>query len=92
MSSDLNTALLLLIVGMTTVFVILSLVVLSGRLLIRLVNTYAPEPLVLKPSAPVPLVSPPKSAISPAVVASIVAAVDQVTGGKGKVQKIKKEH
>lgn len=92
MPQDFNTALVLLAVGMTTVFVILSLVVLSGRLLIRLVNAYAPEPLAVRTSAPVPLISSNEPNVSPAVVAAIVATVDHITGGKGKVQKIEKEH
>lgn len=38
MSSDFNGALLVLVVGMLTVFVILSLVIVSGQLLIKLLN------------------------------------------------------
>ena len=44
MSAELQTALLLLVVGMITVFIILSLVVLTGRTLIWVVNNYfSPE-------------------------------------------------
>lgn len=45
---NLETALLLMVVGMATVFAILLLVIYLGKLLISLVNKYAPEeqPLV----------------------------------------------
>ena len=79
---NLETALLLMVVGMATVFAILLLVIYLGKLLISLVNKYAPEeqPLVkqgAKVSAPIP--------------GNIVAAaVNVVTQGKGKVTKIEK--
>ena len=91
MPSDLNTALLVSIVGMSTVFVILSLVVLSGRFLIRLVNRYAPEVAISKKTIS-PLISrQPEGDISPSVMAAIVAAVEQITEGSGKVNKIEKD-
>ena len=40
---NLNTALLLMVVGMTTVFAILLIVIYLGKGLILLVNKYAPE-------------------------------------------------
>ena len=40
---NLETALLLMVVGMATVFVILLIVIYLGKLLISLVNKYAPE-------------------------------------------------
>ncbi len=89
MPADFDTAILVMFVGMATVFVILSLVVLSGRLLIRLVNHFAPE-IVLSKSPVSPLVPPiPKEEnLSPTIVAAIVAAVENVTGGSGRVDKI----
>ena len=82
---NLETALLLMVVGMATVFAILLLVIYLGKLLISLVNKYAPEeqPLVkqgAKVSAP----------IHGNIVAAITAAVNVVTQGKGKVTKIEK--
>jgi len=44
MESTIPNALQLLAVGMITVFIILALVVLSGNILIKIVNKYAPEP------------------------------------------------
>ena len=91
MPQDFNTALLVLIVGMTTVFVILSLIVLSGKLLINIVNRFSPElSPTISPSSAAP--APPEAAVSPSVLAAILAAVETVTQGKGKVEKIDKEH
>ncbi|MEM8908229.1 MAG: OadG family protein [Bacteroidota bacterium] len=88
MSSDLNTAFIVLIVGMTTVFFILSLVVFTGRLLIRIVNHYSPIPSpVAKVPAPVDH-SPETEHIQPAKLAAIVAAVDLLSGGQAKIEKI----
>lgn len=91
MPTDLNTALLVLVVGMTTVFVILSLVVLSGKFLIQMVNRFAPDVPVrsIKTSSLPP--SPASPAISPPVMAAIIAAVEEVTGGQGKIDRIEKD-
>lgn len=86
MSADFSLALQLLGVGMGTVFLILSLVVLSGNALIRIVNKYLPEQAKVKPKAPT---SP--DAIAPDTMAAIVAAVEMVTGGKGKITSIEKK-
>ena len=43
---NLNTALLLMVVGMTTVFAILLIVIYLGKGLILLVSKYAPEEVV----------------------------------------------
>lgn len=51
---NLETALLLMVVGMATVFAILFIVIYLGKLLISLVNKYAPEEqLPAKQGAPV---------------------------------------
>lgn len=44
---NLNLALLLMVVGMATVFAILLIVIYLGKLLIALVNKYAPEEVAL---------------------------------------------
>ena len=78
---NLNTALLLMVVGMATVFAIL----LIGKGLIALVNKYAPEEVSsAKPAASGP------AAIPANVMAAISAAVTVVTQGKGKVAKVEK--
>ena len=81
---NLNTALLLMVVGMATVFAILLIVIYLGKGLIALVNKYAPEEV----SSAKPAASP--AAIPANVMAAISAAVTVVTQGKGKVAKVEK--
>ena len=82
---NLNIALLLMIVGMATVFAILLIVIYLGKGLIALVNKYAPEEVSsAKPAASGP------AAIPANVMAAISAAVTVVTQGKGKVAKVEK--
>ena len=76
---NLNIALLLMIVGMATVFAILLIVIYLGKGLIALVNKYAPEEAA-NASAAVP----------GNIMAAISAAVTVVTQGKGKVAKVEK--
>lgn len=83
---NIETALLLMVVGMATVFAILLIVIYLGKLLISLVNKYAPEEEVpakretAKGPAPIP----------GNIMAAITAAVNVVTSGKGKVTKVEK--
>lgn len=86
MSADFSLALQLLGIGMGTVFLILSFVVLSGNALIRIVNKYLPQQAKAQIST-----SSPADTIAPDTVAAIVAAVEMVTGGKGKVTSIEKK-
>ena len=82
---NLETALLLMVVGMTTVFAILLIVIYLGKGLTALVNRFAPEEVIAvrqMNNAPVP--------ISGNVLAAISAAVTVVTHGKGKVAKVEK--
>ena len=83
---NLETAFLLMVVGMATVFVILLIVIYLGKLLISLVNKYAPEEVVsvkqTSSQAPVP--------IPGNILAAMTAAVNVVTQGKGKVTKVEK--
>jgi oxaloacetate decarboxylase gamma subunit len=83
MEHSISDALSIMIVGMVTVFIILWLVVLIGNLLIRITNKYWPEAEVSKKVAVV-------STSSQGTIAAIVAAVDSVTNGKGKVTNITK--
>lgn len=84
---NLETALLLMFVGMSTVFVILFLVIGLGKGLIALVNTYAPAEIPVKGTAAASAVAP---SLAGAETAAIVAAVSAVTAGQGKVTKIEK--
>ena len=82
---NLETAFLLMVVGMATVFVILLIVIYLGKLLISLVNKYAPEEVVpAKQASRVP------AAIPGNILAAVTAAVNVVTQGKGKVSKVEK--
>lgn len=84
MSEDFNTALSLLGVGMITVFIVLLFVVILGNLLKSFVNKFVPENT---PSTPI---KPKRNNISPAKVAAIKSAINQLTGGKGEVINIEK--
>lgn len=88
---NLETGLLLMVVGMTTVFAILLIVINLGKGLIALVNKYAPEEIVYKKQVTTPVGTiPQKRNVSNQTTAAIVAAVSIVTGGNGKVVKIDK--
>jgi oxaloacetate decarboxylase gamma subunit len=75
MSPEMTDALQLLAVGMVSVFVVLTLVVLTGQGLIRFVNRFFPPP---------PTSSQPDSAH----VAVLAAAVEVATQGRGQIQRI----
>lgn len=85
MESNISNALVLLVIGMITVFLILALVVISGNILIKLVNKYTPEPtkkfLRNDRSATV---------TAPETLAVIATEVKTVTAGHGKVESIQK--
>lgn len=84
MSEDLSTALVLLGVGMITVFLVLSLVVIVGHLLISFVNRFLPPAIVVDKNRN-------KSPeIRPSQIAAITAAVEVFTRGKGRIVSIKK--
>jgi len=85
MNEVFSTALMLLAVGMITVFTILALIVILGNLLISFVNKFIPE---TKINAVVK--SATFGAIDPQKMAVIVSAVDVVTEGKAKVTSITK--
>lgn len=82
--NDFNTALLLMAVGMVTVFIILLIVMGLGKALIAFVNKFVPEDAAptKKAQGPAPIPSN--------VLAAISAAVSVVTQGKGKVAKVEK--
>lgn len=88
MPETLYSAFTLLLIGMITVFTILSLVVISGNILIQLVNKYAPAPTKTPKYQPTAI--PDKSAIPTKKIAAIVAAVEMVTKGKAKIVKIER--
>jgi len=85
MDEGFNTALMLLGVGMITVFTILALIVIFGNVLISLVNKFIPEEKINKVISSVS-----QGAIDPRKMAAIVSVVDVVTEGKAKVTSITK--
>lgn len=75
----------LMAIGMVTVFAILLIIIYFGKALISFVNRFCPEeekPAAKPQSAP--------AAIDPQVAQAIAVAVNNLTGGKGKVEKIEK--
>ena len=82
MSGEIGTALMLMGVGMITVFIVLLLVVLVGNSLIVLVNRYVPE-AIQRSSDSTPNISAEK-------IAAITAAVDIQTKGRGKITAIER--
>ena len=86
MSENLSEALMLMGVGLATVFMVLLLVIGFGNLLIKAVNKFAPEE-----EKPKQIASKPVAAlVDGAVEQAINKAVEQITGGKGRVEKIVK--
>ena len=84
--NDMGVALELLGVGMVTVFTILALVVILGNLIIRFVNRFIPE--IEKVSARAGQTV--SYEISQKKMAVIVSAVNKLTKGTGRVNKIEK--
>lgn len=84
---NLGLGLMLMVVGMITVFAILLIVINLSKLLIAIVNKVAPEEEVVKKTA---RTSSAPVVIDPNTMAAIKGAVNIVTGGKGKVMKVEK--
>jgi oxaloacetate decarboxylase gamma subunit len=85
MDEGLETAFMLLGVGMITVFTILALIVIFGNILTSIVNKYIPETRVIPVAH-----QPSQGVIDPSKMAAIVSAVEVVTEGKAKVTSITK--
>ena len=84
--SNIGLALQLMGIGMITVFIILALVVFLGNLIIRFVNKYLPEEISKK----IQQATDQAEGLNRKKVAAIVSAVNLVTQGKGRVEKIEK--
>lgn len=82
-----DLGLMLMAVGMITVFAILLIVINLSKLLIAIVNKVAPEEVVVKKTAAAPAAP---TVIDPSTMAAIKGAVNIVTGGKGKVMKVER--
>lgn len=85
MEKTIQETLTLLVVGMTTVALVLGLVVLAGRLLISYVNRSS-----AKSPAPRPAVAPPNAEdrLDPKIIAVLNATVEHITHGQGKINTI----
>lgn len=82
---NIELGLMLMLVGMSTVFVILLIVIWLSTLLIKVVNKVAPPEEVAKPK-----VSTSKVPVDAGTADAIKAAVDIITAGKGRVVNIEK--
>ncbi|MFT4665250.1 MAG: oxaloacetate decarboxylase gamma subunit [Polaribacter sp.] len=90
MDPTLSKAFLLLFVGMITVIVILSLVVLSGKMLISIINRFFPLPPEKAKKKRTKIAASPDRKLNPKKLAAIIAAVEAITGGRGTVTKVEK--
>lgn len=83
---------LLIVVGMTTVFMILLIVIYLGKGLIALVNKYTPEEIIPKKPTVIQHTPTPShlDTISNHETVAIVSSVSILTRGQGKVIKIEK--
>lgn len=82
---NIGTGLMLMLVGMCTVFVILLIIIWLSTLLIKAVNKFAPPEEEVKSKPAVATVSLEEDSVK-----AINIAVEKLTGGKGKVMKIEK--
>lgn len=83
---NINEALILMVAGMGTVFLILLFIIFFSKWMILLINKYVPEEqrvAVQKSGAP--------AAVPANIIAAITAAVNIATKGKAQVTKIEKE-
>lgn len=83
--NSINEALILMGVGMVTVFTVLLLVILCSRALIAVINRWFPEQVTADTGKKTPDTIPGK------VVAAITTAVNIASGGKAKIVKIEKK-
>ncbi len=92
MNENLQEAFIILAVGMITVFAILSLVVFTGQILIKITNKFAPPQIaqVNISDNPISPISTPTNSINKKKLAAIIGTVDHLTQGKGRIEKIEK--
>jgi len=76
----------LMIVGMCTVFLILLIVIIGGKLLIKVVNRIAPEEV----KAAKQTVAEQSGNVDPSTMAVLSEVVKQLTQGKGRITSAKK--
>lgn len=84
--SNLQTGLLLFAIGFPSVFIILSLVMALGRILIDVTNRFKSSD-----NQKDDLVTSVSESLSPKKITAIVSAISIVTQGRGSVSKIEKK-
>lgn len=84
MNENIELTLILLLVGMVTVFLVLILVYSLGNAIVRFVNRFFPE-------GEQAIVASQATGVNQKHLAVIAAAVATITGGRGKVLKVEKE-
>ena len=84
---NLSFGLMLMAVGMITVFTILLIIINLSKLLIAIVNKMASEEKIAKK---VTVAATTSTVIDPNTMAAIKGAVNIVTSGKGKVMKVER--
>ncbi len=84
--NNIDTGIQLMVVGMSTVFLILLIVIMGGKLLIKAVNKIAPEEAV----APKKGASAAPATVDSKTMAVLQQVVSQLTGGKGRVASAKR--
>ncbi|MEH0156599.1 OadG family protein [Limibacter armeniacum] len=89
METNIETGLMLMAVGMSTVFVILTIVVIGGKLLIFFTNKQSQE-LAHQTESPPLLNTATTTNLDHKKLAALVVAVELATGGKGSVRCIRK--
>jgi len=75
---------MLMAVGMSTVFIILALVVLGGKIMIFITNRFAPLPISITTQ------TVQATRASSSKIAAITAVVETITQGKGQITEIRK--
>ena len=83
--NPINMALMLLVVGMGTVFIVLLLIIFCSRGLISLINRWFPEKSA-------PIAEKIEEAIPSRIIAAITTAVKIASDGKAKIIKIEKSN
>ena len=86
MSESLTTGLMLLAVGMLTVFTVLGIVVLTGKMLIVVMNRVAPAPVTVSP----PSRKPDNGPLSRRKIAVIASALNLMMGSDTRIEKIER--
>lgn len=89
MESTLSNALILMVIGMVSVFIVLLIVVIGGSLLINIINKYLPETAPM--TTAVDQEQPSLNSINKGTMAAITAAVMLVTNGNGHIDEIIKK-